>query len=94
MIRDVGENKIGRDHLYDSLNCDLEEELFARCVKFTQLLATLKLFSLKARNWWTDKSFHKIVGVVEGDTYRKEFASLKAYPTCGLSPFKNKNWWK
>jgi len=50
MIRDVGENKIGRDHLYDSLNCDLEEELFARCVKFTQLLATLKLFSLKARN--------------------------------------------
>ncbi|WVZ13479.1 hypothetical protein V8G54_011045 [Vigna mungo] len=57
MVRDVGEVNFGRAHLYDSLKNDSKEELYTGCTNFTQLLATLKFLSLKARNRWTDKSF-------------------------------------
>ncbi|WVZ22934.1 hypothetical protein V8G54_001478 [Vigna mungo] len=57
MIRDVGEHNFGRANLYDSLINDSEQPLYPACLNFTRPSATLKLFSLKARNGWTDKSF-------------------------------------
>jgi len=50
MVRDVGEENFGKAHLYDYLKFDSEEELYIGYTNFTRLSATLKLFSLKARN--------------------------------------------
>ncbi|WVZ05731.1 hypothetical protein V8G54_019077 [Vigna mungo] len=61
MIRDVGEDNFGRANLYDSLINDSEQQLYPGCSNFTCLSATLKLFSLKARNGWTDKSFTELL---------------------------------
>jgi len=54
---DVGEENIGRTYVYDSLKFDLEQQSFSWCSNFTQLLATLKLFYLKTRNEYTNRSF-------------------------------------
>jgi len=35
--------------------------IIPRCSNFTQLLTTLKLFSLKARNGWIDRSFIELL---------------------------------
>ena len=52
----VGEENFGRAYLYDSLKFDSEQELYPRCARFTELSATLKLYSLKVRNWWTNNT--------------------------------------
>jgi len=57
MVHDVGEENFEKTHSYDSLKSDSEEELYPGYTNFTRLSATLKLFSLKARNGWTDTSF-------------------------------------
>ncbi|BAT92484.1 hypothetical protein VIGAN_07121500 [Vigna angularis var. angularis] len=74
MIRDVGEDNFGRANLYDSLINDSEQPLFPGCSNFTRLSATLKLFSLKARNGWTNKSFTELLELLkemlpENNTY-------------------------
>ncbi|WVZ22549.1 hypothetical protein V8G54_001093 [Vigna mungo] len=65
MIRDVGEDNFGRANLYDSLINDSEQPLYPACSNFTRLSATLKLFSLNARNEWTDKSFTKLLELLK-----------------------------
>ncbi|KAG2405345.1 uncharacterized protein HKW66_Vig0046000 [Vigna angularis] len=65
MIRDVGEDNFGRANLYDTLINDSEQPLFPGCSNFTRLSSTLKLFSLKARNGWTDKSFTELLELLK-----------------------------
>nr|KYP30920.1 hypothetical protein KK1_049652 [Cajanus cajan] len=65
MIRDVGEENFERAHVYDTLNSDFEQPLYPGCSMFTRLSATLKLFSLKARNGWTDKSFTELLELLK-----------------------------
>ncbi|WVZ04090.1 hypothetical protein V8G54_024896 [Vigna mungo] len=65
MIRDVGEDNFGRANLYDSLINDSEQPLYTGCSNFTRLSTTLKLFSLKARNGWTDKSFTELLELLK-----------------------------
>ncbi|WVZ13968.1 hypothetical protein V8G54_011534 [Vigna mungo] len=65
MIRDVGENNFLRANLYDSIINDSEQPLYPGCTNFTRLSATLKLFSLKARNGWTDKSFTELLELLK-----------------------------
>ncbi|WVZ22878.1 hypothetical protein V8G54_001422 [Vigna mungo] len=65
MIRDVGEDNFGRANLYDSLINDSEQPLYPGCSNFTRLSATLKFFSLKARNGWTDKSFTELLEMLK-----------------------------
>ncbi|WVZ05831.1 hypothetical protein V8G54_019177 [Vigna mungo] len=65
MIRDVGENNFLRANLYDSVINDSEQPLYPSCTNFTRLSATLKLFSLKARNRWTDKSFTELLELLK-----------------------------
>ncbi|WVZ02173.1 hypothetical protein V8G54_022979 [Vigna mungo] len=65
MLRDVGEDNFRRANLYDSLINDSEQPLYPGCTNFTRLSATLKLFSLKARNGWTDKSFTELLELLE-----------------------------
>jgi len=65
MVCDVKEENFGKAHLFDSLKFDLEEELYPRCANFTRLSATLKLFSLKERNGWIDKSFTELLELLK-----------------------------
>jgi len=65
MVREVGEFFFGKAHLFNSLKSDSKEELYPGCANFTRLLATLKLFSLKAKNGWTDKSFTKLLELLK-----------------------------
>ncbi|WVY97894.1 hypothetical protein V8G54_030045 [Vigna mungo] len=65
MIRDVGEDNFRRANLYDSLINYSEQSLYPGCTNFTRLSATLKLFSLKARNEWTDKSFTELLELLK-----------------------------
>jgi len=65
MVRDVSEENFGRAYLYDSLNSDSKEELYLEYTNFTRLSATLTLFSLKARNGWTNKSFIELLELLK-----------------------------
>ncbi|WVY94595.1 hypothetical protein V8G54_033683 [Vigna mungo] len=65
MIRDVGEDNFRRANLYDSLINDSEQPLYPGCTNFTRLSATLNLFSLKASNEWTDKSFTELLELLK-----------------------------
>ncbi|WVZ17517.1 hypothetical protein V8G54_010499 [Vigna mungo] len=65
MIRDVGEDNFRRANLYDSFINDSEQPLYPGCINFTRFFATLKLFSLKARNGWTDKSFTELLELLK-----------------------------
>ncbi|WVZ17334.1 hypothetical protein V8G54_010316 [Vigna mungo] len=65
MIHDVGEDNFRRANLYDSLINDSEQPLYPGCTNFTRLSATLKLFTLKARNEWTNKSFMELLELLK-----------------------------
>jgi len=60
LIRDVAEENFWRARVYYSLKSHLEQQLYLGCSNFTRLLETLKLFSLKARNEWTNRSFTEL----------------------------------
>ena len=47
--------------MYDNLCNDAEKPLYAECTKYTQLSAVLKLFNVKARNGWIDKSLTELL---------------------------------
>ncbi|XP_052724058.1 uncharacterized protein LOC128193906 [Vigna angularis] len=61
MICDVGHDSFQRAHMYDNLCSDAEKPLYPECTKFTRLSVVLKLFNVKARNGWTDKSFTELL---------------------------------
>ena len=61
MIRDIGHDSFQRANVYDNLCNDAEKPLYAKCTKYTRLSAVLKLFNVKARNGWTDKSFTELL---------------------------------
>ncbi|XP_058725960.1 uncharacterized protein LOC131597270 [Vicia villosa] len=61
MINDIGLESFQRAHMYDTLCSDNEKPLYPGCSNFTRLYAVLRLFNLKARNGWTDKSFTKLL---------------------------------
>ncbi|XP_027362812.1 uncharacterized protein LOC113870421 [Abrus precatorius] len=65
MIRDVGPKSFKRAHMYGSLCSDSEKPLYPNCTKFTRLLAILRLFNLKARNGWSDKSFTELLELLK-----------------------------
>jgi len=65
MVHDVGEENFEKAYLFDSIKSDSEEKLYPRCANFTRLSTTLKLFSLKARNGWTDKNFTKLLELLK-----------------------------
>ncbi|WJX12650.1 hypothetical protein P8452_03121 [Trifolium repens] len=65
MIRDIGPESFQRAHMYDTLRKDREETLYPGCTNFTRLSAVLRLFNLKARNGWTDKSFTELLELLK-----------------------------
>jgi len=81
MVRDVGEENFVKAHLYDSLNSYSKEDLYPGCTNFTRLSATLKLFSLKARNGWTDKSFTKLLELLKNMLPKNNTIPIRNYET-------------
>jgi len=61
MIRDVGEDSFHQAHVYDSLKDDSVTKLYPGCSSFSRLSTILRLFNIKARNGWTDKSFTELL---------------------------------
>ena len=55
-MHDVDEYFVDRPYLFESLKNDIEKLLYVGS-KFTKLFAILRLYNLKARNGWSDKSF-------------------------------------
>ena len=73
MIRDVGYDSFQRANVYKNLCNDAEKPLYAECTKYTRFSTVLKLFNVKARNGWTNKSFTKLLELLsdmlpEGNT--------------------------
>ena len=61
MIRDIGEDGFHQAHVYDSLKDNSVIELYPSCSTFSRLSTILRLFNIKARNGWTDKSFTELL---------------------------------
>jgi len=61
MIRDVGEDSFHQAHVYDSLKNDSVTELYPGCSSFSRLSVVLRLFNIKPRNGWTDRSFTELL---------------------------------
>lgn len=57
MIHDIGEDSFRKAHIYDILCNDKNASLYKGCTSFTQLSTVLKLFNLKEKSRWMDKSF-------------------------------------
>ena len=73
MIRDIGEDSFYQGHVHDSLKDDSIKELYPGCSTFSRLSTILKLFNIKARNGWIDKSFTELLELfhhilLEGNT--------------------------
>jgi len=61
MIRDIGEESFHQTHVFDSLKDDSLTELYTGCSSSSRLSAVLRLFNMKAKNGWTDRSFTKLL---------------------------------
>ncbi|KAL9683747.1 hypothetical protein QQ045_021172 [Rhodiola kirilowii] len=64
MINNVADEFDSRPQVVESLRNDSELPLYEDCSKYTRLSATLKLFNLKAKNGWSDKSFTEVLSLV------------------------------
>ncbi|CAM8905938.1 unnamed protein product [Rhodiola kirilowii] len=65
MINNVAGEFDSRPQVVESLRNDSELPLYEGCSKYTRLSATLKLFNLKAKNGWSDKSFTEVLSLVK-----------------------------
>ena len=61
MIRDIGGESVHQAHVFDSLKDDSLIELYPGCSSFSRLSVVLRLFNMKARNGWTDRSFTELL---------------------------------
>jgi len=61
MIRDIGEESFHEAHVYDSLKDNSRTKLYSGCSILSRLSAVLRLFNMKARNGWTDRSFTELL---------------------------------
>jgi len=68
-IRDIGEESF-RTQVVEQMKVDAETPLYDGC-KLTRLEATLKLFVLKAKHGWTDKSFTELLTLLQEDILPK-----------------------
>nr|KYP36575.1 hypothetical protein KK1_042298 [Cajanus cajan] len=90
MLRDVGPESFKHAHMYETMCNDLEKPLYPNCTKFTRLSAILRLFNLKARNGWSDKSFTELLELVkemfpEGNTLpNRNYEAKKVLCPMGL----------
>jgi hypothetical protein len=95
MMRDIGEDSFKTTHVYDTLCGDKDNPLYPGCTNFTRLSAVLKLFNLKAKNGWTDKSFSELLELLtqmlpEGNTLPNRCYEAKKMSLRKVFTFKSK----
>ncbi|GAU42940.1 hypothetical protein TSUD_135320 [Trifolium subterraneum] len=65
--------------MFDRLVSDSEKPLYDGCTKFTRLSAVLKLFNLKIRNGWSDKSFTDLLTLLKDMFPEKNMLPSRTY---------------
>ena len=60
MIRDIGGEGVHQAHVFDSLKDDSLKKLYPSCSS-SRLSVVLRLFNMKARNGWIDRSFTELL---------------------------------
>ncbi|CAM8950986.1 unnamed protein product [Rhodiola kirilowii] len=65
MVNNVANDFVDTPHILESLRNDSELPLYEECSKYTRLSTTLKLFNLKAKNEWSNKSFTELLALVK-----------------------------
>ncbi|CAM8884147.1 unnamed protein product [Rhodiola kirilowii] len=94
MVNNVANDFVDTPHVLESLRNDSELPLYEECSKYTRLSATLKLFNLKAKNGWSNKSFTELLALMkdmlpEGNTLPKRtYEAKKVMCPMGLE-YKN-----
>lgn len=61
MVNDAFDTCNGDPQSFETLLKDAEKPLFPGCVKFTRLYALIRLYNIKGRNGWSDKSFSDLL---------------------------------
>ncbi|XP_047150699.1 uncharacterized protein LOC124822706 [Vigna umbellata] len=96
MIHGVEPDSFQHAHLYDNLCTDAKKPLYPECTKYTRFSVVLKLFNVKARNGWIDKSFTELLELLsdmlpEGNTLptRNYDAKKILCPMDGMNPYGN-----
>ncbi|CAK8542809.1 unnamed protein product [Lathyrus sativus] len=65
IIRHIGVDDFNKTSFVDTLQRDMEDSLYQRCKHFTRLSVVLRLFNLKVRGGWTDKSFNELLELLK-----------------------------
>ncbi|XP_073057309.1 uncharacterized protein [Primulina eburnea] len=64
MVHDAYDSYVGNPTQFNQLLEDAEKPLYPGCIKFTKLSALVKLFNLKAKYSWSDKSFTDLLSLL------------------------------
>ena len=57
LMHDVETEFVDIPDIFQNMSVDSKKPLFPNCTKYTKLSAIFKLFNLKTKNGWSDKSF-------------------------------------
>ena len=60
-MHDVEGEFVDYPNIFENMSADSKKPLFPNCTKYTKLSAIFKLFNLKAKNGWSDKSFTSLL---------------------------------
>ena len=61
LMHDVEAEIVDYPNIFENMSADCKKPLFPNCSKYTKLSAVFKLFNLKAKNGWSDKSFTSLL---------------------------------
>ena len=61
MIHDIGVDAFKNSNVVDTLQKDMEDSLYPGCKFFIIFSVVLRLFNLKERGGWTDKTFTELL---------------------------------
>ena len=61
LMHDVEGEFVDYPNIFENMSADSKKPLFPNCTKYTKLSAVFKLFNLKAKNGWSDKSFTSLL---------------------------------
>ncbi|XP_074283827.1 uncharacterized protein LOC141608364 [Silene latifolia] len=87
MMDDLENNFIDCPKIFQMLVSDSKKPLFPGCSKYSRLTAVLKLYTLKAGNGWSDKSFTSLLELLS-DMLPKDYNDLDECPRCKKSRYK------
>jgi uncharacterized UPF0160 family protein len=61
IMNDIAADFVNIPEIFKNLGNDSNVSLFSGCTKFMKISAVFKLYNLKAKNGWSDKSFTSLL---------------------------------